>query len=440
MVKVYLGFYVLGGNTLKEIVLSESINVPRVLYCPNCESIFIAKRSGLKRFGSAEHKCPYCNVNRIMKVDAALSVLKKDIYKCLRRVDKIREFIDKMILKIDNIVSSIIKVRELRVVMKENNVFSDILTLYAELGVIIDELEERIERFQNDFAERVNIISEEIRGTHQTLRLSYLSQITDGLNTELNTVLNRIQAITEKYSSIKKEVEEQLVTIEVIRKVGMSADTDILNIIKLDHRNLLVITAHKINIINLVKKKIVKTISLDQIMNVVLKRGIFSFGVLIERLDGKKTFIKVSPEIAASVINAITKARALSNYYSNELNLEVEQRAVKPTTKRLREKMLRAKLMVVKSVDGLKRVLFDEFARGNSRNGVINLKDLAQNEDTISKKVIRLLLKDIEKKYELGLIGFEEYMKVKKYLLTRLFESGEEADLGSFRDDPLKNA
>jgi len=402
----------------------NTINNLEILYCKSCESVY--KVDNIRRDNLIYKKldCPYCGAKNIVKVDSLISVTIETIYSYFKKVERFRELIDKMIIKIDELFLKMQKINSFREIIKENGLFSEIFTLYAKLGVIIDDLENHIMEFQESIFKKTKEMLEEFTSTKRVLRFSLLQQI-DEFYEYLNNILSQFSALAENFRSIKMVVNKfeikakELMPLLSKREMGPL----LIKIINIDRNNYLVLSLKNLYVIDLKKRRVTKQIAVNKIINIRASKKLLRQGLEIETLDGRRIFIRIPSE---EINNALTAINSVLNSEVSDFNLlvnyEVERKAVKPITKRLRTKIHESKIQILSLIKEMKRTIKEMFE--NKGLKVTNSQVSEANDEyeslSVDAKIFQKLLEDLDQKYESGLLTVQEYLKLKHYLLKQL--------------------
>ena len=146
---LYLSFALLEG-TLLAIGNNYDSKQLTLFYCKRCDRVFEFKKIGNVSFITQKRKCPYCNSTEIVLLDKVFLEIRRRFYSFIQRVEKVREYIDKIILRIDQI-TGIVSKKMTAFYFQRNSVVSDLIDIFTNTGLIIEHLEEDLRHFTIKF-------------------------------------------------------------------------------------------------------------------------------------------------------------------------------------------------------------------------------------------------------------------------------------------------
>ncbi len=401
-----------------------------VFYCPRCEYFFRLKIHNIKPY-LIRKKCPNCGNDNILLVKTVFIRMRHDFHKFMQKVEKVREYIDKIVLKIEQIINLISK-DEARHYFDKNGYVSEVMDIYTNIGILIERLEDELTQFILEFRKA----SKRILIDDRTAKLSLINNLLEEFNSRLHDYAYGIKQIAKRVMRTQKELQKSLNVIRAINQHENFKAIEVLEIFFTEDK-VIVITSMHIYVLNPTKMNVERRININEFVIVSHCKRFFTNGICIELLNGKKYFLKTEPDVAEKAISSIDELRSKTIYESSYSNIETKYKVLKPNTRSIRDRVFQLKSQIIDTITELKKGI----ASALNLREETKQREFQSNYNSKNASVIKELLKDLDAKYNQGLISFEDYMKFKRFLLTQLYDSnnkmGTEDALGGFRDNPF---
>lgn len=385
----------------------------RIYYCTSCESFFTFNNQLFNQLNNVNVMCPYCKASKVIMLSDVLGRLSKQFLKFLRNIDRLRMLIEKIILKLDNIVSVIKSKNELEALLQNTKLVSGLLNLYAELGLINDKLEQMVHDNVNSFIMKLKELISEFEQTDRYFKVSKINELLENFSHDVSKIVPSLRKISEKYLHIVEKVKRFSFLVDIIKGVLVLNDEKMRKILRVEKDTYLLLTDRHIYLINIRKRKINKKIPIGWIYQIYGSKKLFANGITIEGIDGKKIFIKTESNLLSGLENIIYTDSARNIH--EIADIDMERKTIRPVTKSLRETISNAKQRVLSELNKSRERILFRISDGIKEEKQKEKKDSHYTLEVDS--VTKILLEDLERKYDQGKISLEEYMRFKRSLL-----------------------
>ncbi len=405
-------------GTLLAIASDYNTNESMVYYCKHCEHVFKLKYRKQFLYNSFQERCPYCNGLDIVPLEKVFSEMRRKFYEFVQKVEKIREYIDKIILKIDQ-TAGIISKKITILYFHRKGITSKIVEMFTDIGLVIEKLEEDL----RDLAIKLRkSVKDTINIENKTFNLSIINDLLGSYSQKINNYANSIKTIASKMLEVKKEIHKILELARIITASSKFVNSVIMDVFFL-RQEILVLLDKFICVIDTTKSSIKKIIPTNDYISIYHCRKFLNTGVCIENLGGKKYFLRVDEETANKLISIMHNVDSGNSNEEMDIreNIELKYKVLKPSTRIVRENLFQLRSQIIESINALRSDINN--ALNDEHKDLFTNKKA--NQETKNMYVIKELLQDLEAKFNQGQIGLEEFMRVKRALLKQLHEEGE---------------
>mgnify|MGYP000079451668 CR=1 FL=1 len=401
-----------------------------IYYCRDCESIFARDNSHLDviypRNKSDIKVCPFCGHNSTMLYDNMLNEIKIHLYDIFKRIDILRTYIDKFLSKLDKIALKLNYYRSLGILI-DKWVISWIINKYVYLGDIIDEIEETLKLIKMSITNATDYILREFKETARFARLSKITDVIENLKIKISEYAKKLRDVIKdypefriNYKKMRKKVND---VMSIDQSIIFSAEKSFIRIIDVNTSSYLIITSNDLFLIDVKKKRKKRLASLKEVRNIKTKKGLLSRKLIIETIDGQEICIKVPIDAVHKIIQELDIGKRFTEYSSQVNSFEIERKAIKPTTRRLRSQLIETKKIVLLKIEKLRNIIFEKKSDKFDNQSFNLQRNSTENSKNFKEEAIREILRDLEEKFNSGQISTQDYFRLKKNFLMQLQNS-----------------
>lgn len=389
-----------------------------LFYCERCNKVFKFENKRNALLVAYKKKCPHCNSTEIIMLDKVFLEIRRKLYNFIQKVERVREYIDKIILKIDQ-TARLVSRKIIILYFHKNNVISDLMNMFTDIGLVVEGLEEDLNYFITRFRKTIRDM---INPKDRYLKLSFIDELLREYDRRINNYARKIKDIANRMLEVKRTINRVLDLIKVIMQRSSVNDMIITDIFFLE--SVIIVVLYKsIYLIDVVKLNIKKTIPINNLISTYPCKKLLSNGICIEVLGGKRFFLKADTSMANKLIQTILNMREnlIEKYNNFTNNIKSKIRALKPSTRIIRENLFQLKSQVIDEINKLKITVHSILLGDYKNSGAKKESSLSMK----SKPIVNALLRDVKSLYEQRLISLEDYMRLKRDLYKQLFKENE---------------